>query len=142
MENEGIELLGRLDGPLNLRLLLQPVIAAILGYRDGSKDFTNGASPYFWTMTQASAQERSELLRHGWASIGKVFLLAFALDCLFQYLVTGTIAFVGSVLVAAVLAVLPYLFLRGAVNRWKSRAGPKNTNANSYGERQNLLPKR
>ena len=122
MENEGIELLGRLDGPLNFRLLLQPLIAAFLGYRDGSKDFTNGAPPYFWTITQASPQERKELLRNGWASIGKVFVIAIALDCFFQYLVTGTIAFVGAILVAAVLAVLPYLFLRGAVNRWKSRA--------------------
>ena len=32
------QLFGRFDGPLNLRLILQPCIAAIFGYLDGTKD--------------------------------------------------------------------------------------------------------
>ena len=122
MENEVIEWFGRIEGPLNLRLLLQPTIAAVFGYRDGAKDALNGAPPYFWNVTNTPPEERQQLIRGGWASIGKVFTIALLLDGLFQYLVTGNIAIAGSITVAVILAVLPYVFLRGAVNRWKSRA--------------------
>ena len=122
MENESIELFGRLDGPLNLRLILQPCIAAIFGYLDGSKDAKAGAPPYFWSIAKATVDERHSLIKHGWGSVGKVFILAFVLDTLFQYLVAHSVAILGSILVAVILAILPYLFLRGAVNRWRSRS--------------------
>ncbi len=80
MENEGIEWFGRLGGPLNLRLLLQPTIAAIFGYRDGAKDAANGAPPYFWNATQVAPEERKTMIRHGWESVGKVFVIAIVLD--------------------------------------------------------------
>ena len=111
----------RLTGPLNLRLVLQPCIAAIFGYLDGSKDAKAGAPPYFWSVTNVPQEERRALIKHGWARIGKVFIIAFVLDCVFQYLTTGNIAIFGSILIAMILAILPYLFLRGAVNRWKSK---------------------
>jgi hypothetical protein len=119
MENEAIEWFGRLDGPLNLRLLLQPTIAAIFGYRDGVRDAVNNAPPYFWNVTHVLPEERQQLIRHGWASIGKVFVIAVVLDCLFQFIATGYVAVVGAIVAASILAVLPYLFFRGAVNRWK-----------------------
>jgi hypothetical protein len=119
MENEGIEWFGRLGGPLNLRLLLQPTIAAIFGYRDGVKDARSGAPPYFWNVTQVPSDERRSLIRNGWESVGKVFIIAVVLDCLFQYLVAGSVAIIGAVVVAIILAILPYLLLRGAINRWK-----------------------
>lgn len=124
MENEGIEWFGRLGGPLNLRLLLQPTIAAIFGYRDGAKDALKGAPPYFWNVTHVTPDERKALIRNGWESVGKVFIIAIVLDCVFQYLVAGHIAFVGAVVAAIILAILPYLLLRGAVNRWKSARSP------------------
>jgi hypothetical protein len=58
MENEGIEWFGRLDGPLNLRLLLQPTIAAIFGYRDGVRDAVNNAPPYFWNVIHGHCQSK------------------------------------------------------------------------------------
>ncbi len=133
MEIEGIEWFGRIEGPLNLRLLLQPTIAAVFGYRDGAKDALNGAPPYFWNVTNAPPEERQQLIRGGWASTGKVFTIALLLDCLFQYLVTGTVAIAGAVLVAAILAILPYVFIRGAVNRWKSRAKKGSTKTQDVG---------
>ena len=71
------QLFGRFDGPLNLRLILQPTIAAIFGYLDGTKDAKDGAPPYFWSVTNVSKLERQALIKHGWASVGKVFILAF-----------------------------------------------------------------
>jgi hypothetical protein len=115
------QLFGRFDGPLNLRLILQPTIAAIFGYLDGAKDARAAAPPYFWSVTNVSAEERRALIKHGWARIGKVFILAFALDCAFQFAVHKSIAILPAITVAAILAILPYLFLRGLINRVKSR---------------------
>jgi hypothetical protein len=48
----------RLGGPLNLRLILQPTIAAIFGYLDGAKDARAGAPPYFWSVATGLVEER------------------------------------------------------------------------------------
>jgi hypothetical protein len=121
METETtFQLFGRFEGPLNLRLILQPCIAAIFGYLDGTKDAKAGAPPYFWSVTNMQREERRALIKHGWSRIGKVFILAFAFDCAFQYLTTKSIAILPSVLVATILAILPYLFFRGLINRVKS----------------------
>ena len=122
MENETIEGLGRLNGPLSLRLFLQPAIAAIIGFRDGARDSDKGAPPYFWSLAHVPQDERRNLIRNGWASVGKVFIIAFVLDCVFQYLVTSSVAILGALAVAVILAILPYLLFRGAINRWKSRS--------------------
>ena len=113
------QLFERLAGPLNLRLILQPTIAAIFGYLDGAKDAKTGAPPYFWSVATVSVEERRALIKHGWARIGKVFILAFALDCAFQFAVHKSIDILPAVLIATILAILPYLFLRGLVNRMK-----------------------
>ena len=115
------QLFGRFDGPLNLRLILQPCVAAIFGYLDGTKDAKDGAPPYFWSVTNVPPQERQALIKHGWARIGKVFILAFVLDCAFQFAVHKSIAILPAIIVAAILAILPYLFLRGLINRVKSK---------------------
>jgi hypothetical protein len=115
------QLFGRFDGPLNLRLILQPCIAAIFGYLDGTKDARAGAPPYFWKVTQVPQQERQALIKHGWASVGKVFTLAFVFDCVFQYAVHKSISILPALAIAALLAILPYLFFRGLINRLKSK---------------------
>ncbi len=115
------QLFGRFDGPLNLRLILQPCIAAIFGYLDGVKDARAGAPPYFWAVTNVPQQERRALIKHGWASIGKVLTLAFLFDCAFQYVSYKSVAILPAITVAAILAILPYLFFRGLINRVKSR---------------------
>ena len=116
-----IQLIGRLDGPLHFRFLLQPLVAAIIGYRDGLNDARAGAPPYFGMLTQVGREQRKAMIRDAWSSIGKVFILAFILDCVFQYLTYKSIGIVAAALIAAFLALLPYLVLRGAVNRIASR---------------------
>lgn len=115
------QLFDRFEGPLHLRLILQPCIAAIFGYLDGARDARAGAPPYFWRVANVPQAERQALIKHGWASIGKVFTLAFAFDCVFQYVVYKSIAILPAFLVAAILAILPYLFFRGLINRLKSK---------------------
>ena len=44
------ELIGRQSGPLYFRLILQPVVAAILAARSGSNDAKLGRPAFFWAV--------------------------------------------------------------------------------------------
>lgn len=116
-----IELVGRLDGPLHFRFLLQPLVAAIIGYRDGVRDAKAGTPPFFALLTQVGREQRKVMFHDAWSSIGKVFILAFVLDCTFQYLAYKSIGILAAAVIAASLAIIPYLLFRGLVNRMISR---------------------
>ena len=70
---------GRLDGPLHFRILLQPTMAIIFAIRDGLKDARQGRPAYFWSLF-TEPMLRRELLRGGWRSISRIFILAVVLD--------------------------------------------------------------
>jgi hypothetical protein len=52
-----------------------------------------------------------------WKAVFKVFIMAVVLDCVYQVMVFRWIYPVESMVTATILAVLPYLLLRGVVNR-------------------------
>ena len=109
-------LVGRVHGPMTLRLILQPLTAIIFAIRDGRKDGHEGRLPYFWALLTAHGHRRS-LLRHGWRSVGKVFAFAVVLDVLYQLIEFDWFYPGEAVVTAVVLAIVPYLTLRGLVNR-------------------------
>jgi hypothetical protein len=111
-----VNVIRRTEGPMHLRLVLQPTMALIFATIDGLKDAKNGKPPYFWSLITASGQ-RVEMIRNGWKSIGKVFLLAAVLDAVYQFIVQGFIYPGGAIIVAFVLAIVPYLIMRGSVTR-------------------------
>ena len=108
--------LGRLDGPLHFRLFLQPVMAVLLAVRDGRADAKTGRTPYFWSLF-TEPERRGQRLRDGWKSLSKVFLLAVGLDLAYQFLVMHEIHPLRAMLVAMVLALFPYVAIRGLVTR-------------------------
>jgi hypothetical protein len=110
------ELTGRLGGPLHFRFILQPLVAGALAIRAGIRDAKQGQPVYFWTML-TSSQERADLLRGGWKDIGTLFLVACALDIVYGLLVFHAIRPIQTLIVAVVLAVIPYLLIRGPANR-------------------------
>ena len=57
------------------------------------------------------------MIRDGWKSVGKVFVLALVLDVVYQIIVLRFVYPGETLLVAFVLAIVPYLILRGLVNR-------------------------
>ena len=61
------------------------------------------------------------MIHDGWHSIGKVFILALVLDAIYQFVVQRFIYPGELVIVAVLLALLPYLILRGLVTRFASR---------------------
>ena len=74
---------GRLDGPLHFRFFMQPLMAIMLAYRDGSRDAREGRRPWAWKLVHVPEQRRY-LLADGWKGIGRIFLLACVLDVLYQ----------------------------------------------------------
>jgi hypothetical protein len=109
-------LFARLDGPLHFRLIMQPAMAAIFAVIDGVKDAKLGRPAYFWAVVSNPAQ-RSELLKLGWKRIGKIFILAVILDVIYQLKVTHWVYPGETLTVAILLAIVPYLVLRGPINR-------------------------
>jgi hypothetical protein len=107
---------GRIGGPMSLRLLIQPAIATALAIRAGLADARTGKPPYLLAILTNSG-DRHELLRDGWKSLAKIFTMAVLLDIVYQLIVAQWIYPLESLIVAFVLACVPYLLVRGPVNR-------------------------
>jgi hypothetical protein len=110
------DMIPRVTGPLHFRLLLQPGIAIFLAIRPGLADARANKPAYFWTMVKTPGN-RVAMIKDGWRDVGKVFILALTLDAAFQLYVLGMIYPGEAVFVALILAVLPYLVMRGATMR-------------------------
>ena len=110
------DFLGRFDGPLHFRLIMQPLMAILFAVRDGRRDAREGRGAYLWSLFSDAAQ-RAYLLRDGIKGISKVFLVAFVLDDVYQFLEWHGLKPLQGLLTAIVLAVIPYALLRGPVNR-------------------------
>jgi hypothetical protein len=110
------DLAGRLTGPLTFRLLLQPAMATLYAIRDGMKDAYDGRPAYFWAIfTQPGSAW--PLLREGRKAVGRVMALAVLMEVIYQVIVFRWIYLGQLVVVVLALAFLPYLLLRGPVNR-------------------------
>jgi len=112
----GDMLIGRTIGPMKLRLILQPAMAAIFAISAGMKDAREGRLPYLWSIFTNPA-DRHDMLRHGWKDVRKVFTVAVVLDVVYELVVFHWIFPVQALLVAFVLAIVPYAVIRGLVTR-------------------------
>jgi hypothetical protein len=113
-------LVDRVSGPMHFRFILQPLMAVIFAVKDGMKDAREGRVPYFWSIFTDSGHRR-DLLRSGWKSVGKIFIIAMILDAVYQYIELRWFYPVEALLVALSLAIIPYVLLRGPVNRLTPR---------------------
>ena len=105
----------RTSGPMNLRFIIQPLIALVFSVLDGVRDAKAGRHLYLLSLIREPANRKKYALE-GWRSIGKVFIIAVILDFIFQVLFMGQLNLVGSLLAGLILAVFPYMLLRGPVN--------------------------
>ena len=93
------------------------LMATFFAIRDGLRDARECRPPYFWGLFSEKA-ERASMLKNGWKSVGKVFILAVVLDVVYQLIEHRWTVYPGeAVLVAIILAIVPYLLIRGPVNR-------------------------
>jgi len=79
-------LLGRVSGPMKFRLILQPLMAILFAMRDGLKDAKKRQPAYFWAFF-SNPDHRRDLLRDGWKSVGKIFIIAIIIDLVYQLIV-------------------------------------------------------
>jgi hypothetical protein len=110
------DLVGRVSGPMKFRLILQPVMAAFFAIRSGLKDAKENKPPYFWAMF-TNPESRGDMMRDGWKSVSRVFILGIIMDSIYQFIVFRWFYPVEALLVALILAFIPYLLIRGPVNR-------------------------
>ena len=110
------ELVARTEGPMKLRLIVQPLIACGLAIRAGLRDARDGNPPFFWALAFGTVPRR-DLLRQGWKDIGTIFVVAAILDAVYQFIVLRTVHVVEAIAVAILVALVPYLLVRAPVTR-------------------------
>lgn len=106
----------RLDGPLHFRFIVQPLMAILFAVVNGLKDARDDKPAYFWSIA-TNPGHRKELLQEGWKHVGKIFILAVLLDLIYQIVVYQRFYPGETLIVAFLLAIIPYLVMRGPVNR-------------------------
>jgi hypothetical protein len=110
------ELIERPEGPMAFRFYLQPLMALALAIHDGMKDARAGRPAYLFSLA-TDREHRRERLRDGWRSIGRVFVLAIVLDTIYQIAVLHALHPLQAVVIAIVLAIIPYVLVRGPACR-------------------------
>ena len=98
-----------------IRIIVQPLVSAIIGLRSAVKDFREARPSFCWSLVADKASRRA-LLIEGWKEITKVFVVAVAIDLIYQLAVLHWIYPLQTLVVASILALLPYVMLRGLAN--------------------------
>jgi hypothetical protein len=91
-------------------------MAAVFAVRDGLKDALEQRPPYLRAVF-ARPDLRSDMLRDGLKSVGKIFIIAVIIDLVEQFIDFRWFYPGEALLVAFTLAFIPYLLIRGIVNR-------------------------
>jgi hypothetical protein len=120
--------LARPSGPMKFRFVLQPVMAAIFAVRDGLKDARTGRPPFFWAMLYRPGR-RVVRLEEGLNATARIILLGLVMDVIYQVVVLHRFYPVEAVIIALVLAFVPYAIIRGPAARiaglWIGAAGDR-----------------
>jgi len=66
--------------------VLQPLMASVFAIRSGLADAKTGKPPYGWALLWEPGH-RADMLKNGWKSIGKLFILVVLLDVVYQVIV-------------------------------------------------------
>jgi hypothetical protein len=116
------DLTDRPSGPMAFRFILQPLMAAITAIRDGLRDARTERSPYLWTILR-DPHERMARLGEGLDATARIVLLGLAMDVIYQVMVFKMFYPIEALIIALLLAFVPYLLIRGLVVRvWHARA--------------------
>ena len=95
-------------------------MAAIMAIRAGVADAQDHRAPYLWSVL-SNPLERPQLIREGFKDVTRVFVFAIVLDMIYQLIVFRWVYPLQSLVVAILLAIVPYALIRGPVTRLKSR---------------------
>src|SRR3954462_2064859 len=99
---------------MTFRLIKQRARPPLFAIRAGLRDAREGQPPFLWAF-YAHPGRRRELLRQAGSDVGRVFILALVLDAIYQVIVHSGIFTLELLLTATLLALVPYVILRGLV---------------------------
>jgi hypothetical protein len=108
--------LDRPGGPFVFRFVLQPTMAAMAALRDGIRDARTGRAPLLRTILTDPARRRGRL-DEALIATSRIILLGLAMDAIYQLMEFESLHPAEAVVIALLLAFLPYLILRGLVTR-------------------------
>ena len=109
-------MIGRTAGRMNFRFVLQPIMATVAALRDGIHDARTGRTPLLWTVLNDPANRRGRL-NEALIATARIILLGLAMDTVYQVIEFDSFHPAEAVIIALLLAFLPYLVLRGLVTR-------------------------
>jgi hypothetical protein len=109
-------LLARPSGPMAFRFILQPSMAAVVAIRDGLNDVKGDRSPFLWTIL-SNPEKRGGRLREGLNATARIILLGLAMDAVYQIIVFKAFYPYEALIIALLLAFIPYLLIRGVTSR-------------------------
>lgn len=110
------DIAARLTGPMSFRFIVQPVIAIILGIRDGILDARAGTPPFIYDVI-FKPEDRRKQLKSALKAVLKPVILGIVLDGIVQYLMFKQIWPVAAILVGSLVIGVPYALARGLTNR-------------------------
>jgi len=118
------DIIGRTHGPMSFRFFLQPGMALLMALRDGVRDAKTGRRPYFWKILNDPSARRGSL-HEGVKDTARILILGLVMEIIYQYKVLGTFHVLEALNVIVILCFVPYLLMRGPVNRlarwWRAR---------------------
>ena len=114
------ELVARLiSGPMQFRLILQPLTAIVLGVCDGLHDARMGTPPLLWSIVFRRGHRKLRLIMLLRRLIRPIVVAAIV-DAMVQYLMFLHVRPLTALIVGTLLMGLPYLAARGLSNRIRS----------------------
>jgi hypothetical protein len=116
IERVWYQLLARPSEPMKFRFLLQPIMAAVFAVRDGVGDARTGRPPFLWAMLYRPGR-RIVRLEEALNATARIILLGLVMDVIYQYIVLHRFYPAEAVIIAIVLAFIPYAILRGPIAR-------------------------
>jgi hypothetical protein len=106
----------RFTGPMHARFIVQPVMATILGIRDGMHDAREGRTPFFQELCTRPETRRLHL-RKAIQRLMTPLVIAIVLDGVVQYLLFQRVHVMGAVIIGVSIMGVPYTVARGLTNR-------------------------
>ena len=108
--------IARLVGPMSLRFVFQPLVAVLLGIRDGAMDAKAGEPPFIIDLI-VDRDNRRDKLAEVLKSLSKTIVIATVFDMIAQYLIFDQVRVIPAIVIGVFLLSVPYSLARGITNR-------------------------
>ncbi len=110
------QLVGRIDGPMRMRLLLQPLTAILMAIRSARRDL-RANKPAFLREVIRNRSARREMLHSAWKDLCRLMLFCYLMDSIYQMVVLRHYYPIQALIVVFVMTIIPYVFIRGPITR-------------------------